>query len=296
MMRFRIAALLLSMVAVALPSATALTISGFTSGANDRFTNDDAFILDGFDLSGVGRSSDGRWGTLISDNVFLSANHLHPAINSTLTFYATNDSGGASTSHTVTSGYQVTGTDLWVGTLGTSVSSSYVSYSFATTPIADSTDFNAWTYRNAVGAVFGRPSEGTPTLIDMVVGYNVVDAWVEDVELTGVTNDALLSLEGNANDIIYESLLQGGDSGAPLFVNNNGSLLLVGINWFVGDVTADAITYDTNGYTYVGNYTSALNATISASAVPEPSSFAGALGLSAMLFAASRRRRRGVNQ
>lgn len=273
-----------------LSQANALTVSGFVTEKNDRFANNGTFILNAFDLSGVGRSSDDRWGTLISNNVFISADHLHPVISSTLTFFATNDSAGASTTRTVASGQQISGTDLWLGVLDSPVSNSYKSYGFATTDIANSTDFSAWQYAGDVGAVLGRSPTAFSTVLDVAVGYNKLDGWIDDVELTGVTEDALLSLEGNANDVTFEALVQGGDSGAPLFVAANSQLLLVGINWFIGTVDSEGITYDTNGYTYVGNYDGDLSSTISANAVPEPSSYASLLGVGALCFALTRRR------
>lgn len=274
-----------------LPTVSALTISGFVTEKNDRFANDGTFILNAFDLSGIGRSSDDRWGTLISNNVFISANHLHPTVSSTLTFHATDDSSGASITRTVASGQQISGTDLWVGVLDSPVSSSYKSYSFATTDIANSTDFGAWQYAGNVGAVFGRSPTAFSSVLDVAVGYNKLDGWIDDIELTGVTEDALLSLEGNANDVTYEALVQSGDSGAPFFVTANSELFLVGINWFIGTVDSDGTTYDTNGYTYLGNNDGDLNSVISANAVPEPGSYAALLGAGVLCFTITRRRR-----
>lgn len=167
---------LLLLTTLALPRITALTISGFVADQNDRFANDDAFVLNAFDLSGVGRSSDNRWGTLISDNVIISANHLKPNVGSTLTFYATNDSSGASITRTVSSGQQITGTDLWVGILNAPVTSDYTAYDFATFDIEDSTNFRNWTHAGALGAVFGRSPTAFASLVDVAVGYNVLDA------------------------------------------------------------------------------------------------------------------------
>lgn len=64
-----------------------------------------------------------------------------------------------------------------------------------------------------------------------------------------------------------------------------------GINWFIGDVTVGEVTFDTNGYSYVGNYDGELNGIISASAVPEPANFAGILALACLGMTVTHRRR-----
>tara|TARA_B110000008_G_scaffold279876_1_gene329263 strand:- start:760 stop:1005 length:246 start_codon:yes stop_codon:yes gene_type:complete len=56
----------------------AISIDDYSTTAHDRFANDDTFIADSFDLSGIGIADSGRWLTMVSSNVFLSAHHFFP--------------------------------------------------------------------------------------------------------------------------------------------------------------------------------------------------------------------------
>ena len=58
--------------------------------------------------------------------------------------------------------------------------------------------------------------------------------------------------------------MQTGDSGAPMMVENSGSLTLVGINWFIGDSNNNSL----NGFSY-GNYSGEIESFINANPVPE---------------------------
>ncbi len=72
--------------AVIAPSHADLTVRGYSPLLHDRFNNHSSFIGSGIDWSGVGRSSGGRWATMISDTYFLSAAHFPPGVGDTLTF------------------------------------------------------------------------------------------------------------------------------------------------------------------------------------------------------------------
>ena len=213
---------------VSAPLAQAIVIANFGTNTNDRFANDGSFIGDAFDWSGVGLDNSGKWGTLLSNNVFISANHSHPATSSTLTFYASNDSTGSSITRTVSSGQRLGTTDLWLGVLSAPVSSSYASYSFLSNDIADSAAFNSPSpVKNLISYVVGKSTTAWATSLDVAVGRNVLDAWVEDADAGGTTDDAIASFQGLPGTTEYhETLLQGGDSGAPLFVSVGGSLVL----------------------------------------------------------------------
>src|SRR5690606_38299482 len=63
-------------------------------GKYDRFANDDAFIGNAFDWSGVGRTASGRWGVLISPSFVLSSRHHAPAEGEKIRFYLSNDPAG----------------------------------------------------------------------------------------------------------------------------------------------------------------------------------------------------------
>ncbi len=80
------------------------------------------FIGYNFDWSGVGRSSDGKWATMIGPNHFLSANHFRPGIGATVTFSVRNFADGSVTVHsssTVVDGIRIGSTDLWIGKIDT---------------------------------------------------------------------------------------------------------------------------------------------------------------------------------
>lgn len=302
--RFGPSLLLLSLVAPVFLSG--LTISGYSEAANDRFFNDPGFLLADYDVSGVARSSDGKWGTLVSNNVFLSANHLHPAIGSTLTFFTGNDPNGSTVTRTVTSGQRlVTGVDLWVGVLDTPVDSSITSYAFPSTDINSTTDLYNTILPSAAAVMTGKTpgSDGTLGLTDMAFGLNRIDLFADEVTVGDSTNSAILADDdtGTGNPMVsYESYLVGGDSGAPLFLPlNDGSsfaLLLLGINWFNGtaEFTSGGETVETNisGFTYLGNYDTELSAYISANAVPEPATWGFLIGLATLVGALRRRRHR----
>ena len=124
-----------------------LLIDNFTPQANDRFTNDSSFILNGSDVSGVGRvnSGLGRWATAISRNVVVSAYHARPLDTATIEFHTNNDPNGPTVTRGISSSFRVpqssslgNDSDLWVGVLDSNLPSSIASYDlFSTsTPIS----------------------------------------------------------------------------------------------------------------------------------------------------------------
>jgi hypothetical protein len=270
----------------------AVIIAGFTTATNDRFANDGSFIGSVFDWSGVGISSGGQWGTLVSNNVFLSSNHLHPGVSSNITFFSSNDPSGASQTRTVVSGQRIGTSDLWIGVLNTPVSTGVTSYSFISNDIADTAAFNAPSpVRGHVAYVVGKSPTAWATTLDVAVGRNVLDLWLEDVSAGGTTADSLVSLEGFTNDVAFETLVQGGDSGGPLFIGVGNNLVLTGINWLVGKVTIESAEYDISGYSYIGNYDTQISSFISANAVPESNTYGVIVGLIALAGATRRRKR-----
>lgn len=293
----RSGALVVTTLLLALPRLNAIVIDGFATATNDRFANNGSFFATGLDLSGIGRSSDGRWGTLISSNVFVSANHLHPAIGSTLTFHASNDQSGASSAVTVSSGQRIGSSDLWVGVLDTPLSGAFATYTFPTADITNLTEFESSAIAGKVGLMIGRSTtDWANQLHDVAVGANVLDFWADDSEAGGTTDDAVAAFyQFAATDVTFESLLQGGDSGAPLLTSLGGSSLqLTGINWWVGTATVSLIEYNVSGFSYLGNYDAQLQSIITASAVPEPAAAVLLVALGATLAVAYRRRRRGT--
>ena len=252
-------------------SAAGITIDDSTSALNDRFANDPSFIMANYDLSGVGRSSDGRWATLVSRNVFVSANHFRPGSNSSITFFATNDPTGASVTRSVATAQRIDNSDIWIGKLDNPVPLGYASYDFATENIGSSRQFNRSVYQGENAFVFGQ-SPNFSGLQDVAVGRNVLDRWFSSVDAAGTIDSAIAAdVESESQDVTYEAFLQGGDSGGPLFVDfnegdSNYDLRLVGTNWFVAQVGNPAV--DVNGFAYLGNYDQQIQAFIDGSPIP----------------------------
>lgn len=247
--------------------ARAIEIEGYVSAENDRFANDPSFIMDQYDLSGVARSSDGRWATLVSRTVFASANHFHPAADgtATITFYETNDLTGPAVTRTVVSGQRVDSSDIWLGELDTPVPVGYAVYDFATEDINNATDFGNSIYNEVNSFMFGK----TDTISgdgNVGVGRNVLDGWLEEVTVAGTTDDAMTAdaETGPGARVEYEAVLESGDSGGPMFVdlNNDGNLTFVGTNWILA--STNPVT-PASGFAYLGNYDSQI---------PEPTTIA----------------------
>lgn len=119
------------------PLPAALFVNSYNAIYNDwdRTQNEaSTFIGKNFDFSGVGRSDDGWWATMIHPSVFLSANHAHPGIGSTITFFVHDASGNfvSTVTRTVASGQRVLSTDLWAGELSSPVPSTVKQYSIFT--------------------------------------------------------------------------------------------------------------------------------------------------------------------
>lgn len=264
--------LLISFVAVLVfsgPAAYGIAIDDFVSAENDRFANSSSFIMDAYDLSGVGLSSDGRWVTLVADDVFVSANHYHPSTSgSTVTFYPTNDPNGASATRTVVDGQRIGSSDIWMGVLDSPLPSEYAAYTFATEDIDNATEFAGSVYNDENAFLFGHSGTFSGDL-NMAVGRNALDGWLDDVNAAGTTDDAMTARDDlEPVDVTYEALLESGDSGGPMFVdlNDDGNLTLVGSNWIVAGVTGPG---DLNGFAYYGNYDQQMR-----DFIPEPASLA----------------------
>lgn len=284
--------LLLAVGALFVGSGTrAAVIANYDPDTNRRFENDPAFIAGAFDLSGVATNSQGRWLTMISPNVFLSAYHWPPGNGTSVTFYQGNDPLGPSITTTLGTTSQRIGTsDLWIGTLSSPLPSGYASYTFATTLITDFASFNASPYAGADAWLFGKLPGSTQNSLEMAVGRNKLDAFYGSVTAAGTTDIALgtfVDTLGDPNFLDYELKFIIGDSGGPLFVEDNGDLVLVGINWFV-DSTGPK---DINGVSYVGNYTTEINDFLAVHSVPEPAHGAVVLATATIGFLVVRRRR-----
>lgn len=278
-------------------SRASIIIDSFSAPTNDRFANDSAFILNGYDLSGMGMTAGGPWGTLISPNVVVSAVHYAPGVGGTLYFHASNNPAGSSVSRTVVAAQQLGSSDLWVGALNEPLPSGYTPFSYASTLITDSAMFLASGYAGATVYLVGRSptadnAYGSNGSTDSAVGANVLDAAGPVSGTTEYAVAAVQNLSGDSDYVPYEAYLQPGDSSGPLFTITGGSLRLLGINWFIDTIDIDPGEGESwrnvSGFSYVGNHAADLQAFIDAHPVPEPASFI-MLVLPALVLLACRR-------
>jgi len=222
---------------------------------------------------------------MVSNNVFISANHLHPVVGSTVTFHLTNDPTGGTLTRTATGGQRVGTSDLWLGVLGEPLTNAIAPIPFHTEAIASANSFNGSSLRNTEAYLVGRSAGSYSNETDVAVGQNVIDLAFNSITAGGTTDFAIAAAYGTgSNDLPYEALLVSGDSGAPLLVMTDGGLSIAGINWFVGEVTSGSDTYPISGFSYVGNYHQQLTDFIDlhATAIPEPKTAALLIGLAAL--------------
>ncbi len=141
--------------------------------------------------------------------------------------------------------------------------------------------------------VSGRPIlNGQPLNQRQAVGRNRISGYSEEVYFEDGRTDAIITRIDTASDpnfVPYETTLVGGDSGAPIFIESNGQLLLLGINSFVANNSSNVTI--ANGSTYIGNYAQSVQSYIAATAIPEPSSLA-LLSIAALTVKVVERRRR----
>lgn len=202
---------------VSCSSLYGIAIDGFSSLTNDRFANDVTFEGNAYDFSGVGRTSNSRWATLVSRNVILSANHFQPSQSGTVTFYETNDPMGNSVTINVQSGsgQRIGASDLWIAVLEEAVPANYATYSFATENITSSAELASSPYALNNAFLLGRSPSDFDSLTDVAIGRNRLDGWLDDVTAAGTTDDGLLAVDNTAGGVEFESILEVGDSGAP---------------------------------------------------------------------------------
>jgi len=276
-------------------------IDGYTDATNDRFTNSGSFILNGYSLSGVGQvsSSSGqrRWATLLAPNIVLSAWHYPPPTNSSVTFYLDNDPNSTPVVRTVTNNsVRVGATDLWIGVLNAPVTGATY-YDIADEALTGPPGGNSG---NIVAAgslqgvntfMFGLSPKANVAWRDQAVGRNRISGYWENVGYLGTDDDTLI-LEYNQSSspdyVQYESYLRGGDSGGPMFMEQAGSLVLLGTNAFVlsngsGQTVASGVNYVGNQATFIRNF-------IQVNGVQEPTTALILWGLAGLGLANIRRR------
>jgi hypothetical protein len=301
----------------------AITVANHTVETNDRFANNPSFIGNAYDFSGVGRSTntaDTRWATLIGDNYFISANHYFPAVGSQIQFIAGNSVSSPTYTYTVAGGFQVPGTDFWIGYTEAVMDLSLARYSYTTTPgntLAETglSGIDVFMVGDRVAGSAGSPTAqtvgtnqvetfrntGTTAMITPQTTVNFADT---------ATFDQLVTFENIPGDdtlnfTTHESQLAAGDSGSPLFRASGTDLILLGTAWAVSTAVPGNFI-DTSGlaggvndpfearastyYTYIGSYETAIASTIAAIPQPIPELSSLLLTLPALLLPFRRRR------
>lgn len=286
---------------IQLPSSlfASINIIGYDPLANDRFMNDASFVAGGFDLSGValvntGQGPDfsgddgGRWVTMLSRNVFITANHFAPEVGSSVTFHQTNSALGASFSASVEETMRIGSTDIRVGTLDVALPDGYAYYDIWNAPFSSAAPVQI-SGPNVL--TFGRSEGDYAVNQDVAVGQNNLNLFFPSQTVGGATGDAG-AMTFDDPGLTYESQFGLGDSGAPAMVVVGGNLTMVGVNWFVGSINSGAT--EISGFTYLPNYQSEIQTYIDENPeviiVPEPSVSAFFLSLSALGLVFQRRR------
>lgn len=252
----------------------ALALQSFSADKHHRYENDPAFIGSGYDWSGVTRSSNTRWVTMISSTYFISANHASPGVGNTVVFHADNDPGGATVSRTVSSVASITGTDIRIGRLDSAPGPTIAIYGIASNTTSGAS-FSSSPYSDRVAFIVGQ-NDGTGSVTDFRVGRNELDGFYDAVDVSGTVSDAITfdddrgTPESLGDD---EAFLQGGDSGAPMFVAVGGELVLVGANWFI--TSGESPNF--SGTSFLPNHLAEINAIVTGGgeeltlvSVPEP--------------------------
>ncbi|MCA9172200.1 MAG: hypothetical protein KDB23_31255 [Planctomycetales bacterium] len=260
-----------------------MVIQSYSANTNDRFDSGN-FLGAGYDWTGVGKNGS-QWATMISPTQFLSAEHAHPS--GQVTFWLSNSSTGPSVTLPITTGQAIAGTDLWLGTLASPVPSEIAIYPIAASSVNLATGLGS--YEDQLTYMVG--TRGT---LNFAVGTNRADVTDVDQTVDGLTTpfDAIGYFHDNGSSINStdsETLVQGGDSGAPSFIVEGGQLKLLGIHSYLADnITSanfsalfDYRSADTDSLLatgnhaisfdiFVPNYTSQI-ATVTA--VPEPAAW-----------------------
>jgi len=270
------AAIFAGFIALATSAHAAMLIDNYATETNDRFQNSDdpdQFFLSSFDLSGVGKDSNGRWATLIGTNTIISANHFKPS--GTITFFADNDANSTPIQIELSGDSQRIGnSDLWLARLEDFAPSNLTIYDIATEEITDNgdpfvpTDFS---FQDEEAFMVGLSPSSFPNTQDQAFGTNLMnDFFTGNVSGLGDVEALEMRYDTDPSETEFESFFRSGDSGGPLlFDNGNDELLLLGINSFVTTDNGDPVASFSS---YVGNDSSEINAIVTQyAAIPEPS-------------------------
>lgn len=260
---------ILSFILLTGTMARALTIVGYDSSTNDRFSSgypgnpvangSVSFLGAGYDLSGVGwNSADSTQSfAMISDQYFVYSNHYSPG--STLDFYSP--------------------------TLGTVVSYGVSATTYHFTYNGQTSDFAVGMLTSALNpadgiasyAVLGLPTVQNYTGLQVLMyghggssprlGANVVDAYgTYDFNDDTIADNYGIGYSYHSNQP-GDSMFENGDSSSPTFAVVNGKLVLIGTH--SGTSTIGGIPYSID--TFIPTYFDQMTAQgIDFTAVPEP--------------------------
>jgi len=261
-------------------------INGYSSSVNDRFVagtfpantpptpNGASFLLNGFDLSGVGwvpaaNGSGTKNVTMVSDLHYIGAFHFQLGVGTTVAFRA-ND--GSYVTRQVASETQIAGSDVMVGQLNLPVPSNVTPIPLAVGPRANFLGQSIYMY--------GQHAQ---------VGRNILADWLfpngpnttENVG-TGVTNMIQTDYDPNYNldglgILPSEYFSTPGDSGSPDLMVVSGQLTLMGDH--MSAYTDGSSVPAGTGETWLASYQPQIAAQLALSGrtlqtvlVPEPSS------------------------
>lgn len=200
-----------------------MTVRHYMPSRHFRFYDgsDKHFVGSSYNFSGVGSASSGRWATLVTDNCFLSAFHLHPEVGDKVTFWSSDNHTGPSYSYTVAGGVRIGKSDLWVGWFDKSV---IVNPAIARYPVA-----MLRTVKGYLGLEMYNYG------VNHRVGRNVLDGL--SMTRLGRSKGVAVWYDYDDNDVPSvggdETYLRSGDSGAPSFAIFNSRLALIGIHWMI---------------------------------------------------------------
>jgi hypothetical protein len=252
-------------------AARALTIVGYDSATNDRFSSgyplspvvntSVSFLGNGYNLSGVGWNSGNATQSfaMISNQYFVYANHYAPG--PTMSFHS--PTLGSVVSYTVSATrYNFTfnnqTSDFAIGKLSTEINPEHgiTSYPILELPTLSS-------YLNLPVLTYGHGPNG-PRLgantVDLLLPYNFPNG--------GTVNDSYGIGYAYNSGQSGDSKFEGGDSSSPTFIPWYGTLALVGTHSVVGTIEPTEYSVDN----FIPVYLSQMGAQdIDFSVVPEPS-------------------------
>jgi len=244
------------------------------------------FVAEHLDLSGIGKSSNGRWVTMISDRYFVSAYHYYPSAGRTVTFH-TGNAGSAAVTATVddwvlvTSDDAGTPSDVMVGRLTEPLSATSGITHYPIMDVANESEIE-----DLPVYIYGK---------DHRVGTNTIDffstAYYTRSDGSSVkTRGFWMDYDGVGGTGATEGYVMPGDSGGPVFTEVGGKVQLLGINLKNSTGSFDPFNGAYSTASYLGAYADQVYAYVPpAVSTPEPASLC-IMGLGALLVGWRNRR------